>query len=104
MPIGFQPFQLSCIAQTLVDIEVLTSSSTFQASLIIVLRSMGYLTGTMILVRLYDRFHHNLLLGAFCLMAASVTLPMAYAQSIYGIYVLAAIAGVAIGAKDAGGL
>ena len=101
--IGFQTFQMTCLYQTLVDIEVVTSSSTFQASLVIVSRSLGSIVGAMILGRLYEKLHHNLLLGVFCLLAASVTLPIAYVQSIYGTYALAAIAGVAIGAKDTGG-
>ena len=94
---------MTCLYQTLIDIEVVTSSSTFQASLVIVSRSLGSILGAMILGRLYEKLHHNLLLGAFCLLAASVTLPIAYVQSIYGTYALAAIAGVAIGAKDTGG-
>ena len=94
---------MMCLYQTLIDIEVLTSSSTFQSSLIIVFRSMGYLIGAMALGRLYNKFHHNLLLGTFCLLAASATLPVAYVRSIYGIYVLVAIVGVFVGAKDTGG-
>ena len=98
----FQPLQQGCLYQTLIDIEIMTSSSTFQASLIIVFRNMGYIIGAMVLSRLYDVFHHNLLHGTFCLVAAAGTLAMAYVQSIHWVYALSAVAGVVIGAKDTG--
>ena len=90
------------MAQTLVDMEYQTSSSTAMTALIMTMRAFTTMIGNLFFGFLFDRFHHGLLLGVSCVVAAGTMQGLAFVDSILVSWTLAALNGLATGSIPVG--
>lgn len=93
----------SLLGPALGDLRERTGSSTSAISVLFVCSSLGYLAGSLLAGRGYDRrLGHRLLGGALTLLAASLV-TLAWAPSLAALAVGYAVHGVAGGGVDVGG-
>ena len=65
-------------------------------------RSLGYLTGSIVGGWLFDKFNGHVVLSLSCLSATLMMWVLPYVSSIYGLLVVIALLGVALGSLDTG--
>ena len=93
----FQGMNFTVICQTLIDLEILTTSSTEQVTTLFIWRGVGYFIGCVFLGHFYDVINHDLYLGACTLAAGGLQIGFSWTKSLLILSILVGIQGICIG-------
>ena len=97
-----QGLNYTVLPQTLVELERFTETDTGRVSVIFTWRGVGFLVGVLGLGHLFDRLHHDLLMGLSCLWVVITHCCIPLFRSIGILYIIYGCQAVAIGIISVG--
>ena len=90
------------LGPTLIELSCQVQTSLAHMSYAFTSRSVGYLTGSIVGGWLFDKYNGHVVLSVSCLWATLMMWVLPYVSSIYGLVVVIALLGVALGSLDTG--
>jgi FHS family Na+ dependent glucose MFS transporter 1 len=93
----------AAVGPTIANLAAQTHTEVSQISYMLTARWLGYLIGSFIGGRLYDRYRGHIVLGGMLLVAGLTTAAVPAAPSLWVLVVLVVVYGVGAGAVDVGG-
>ena len=93
---------MAILGPTLIELSCQIETSLAHMSYAFTSRSIGYLTGSIVGGWLFDKYNGHVVLSLSCLWATLMMWVLPYVSSIYGLVVVIALLGVALGSLDTG--
>ena len=93
---------MAILGPTLIELSCQIETSLAHMSYAFTSRSIGYLTGSIVGGWLFDKYNEHVVLSLSCLWATLMMWVLPYVSSIYGLVVVIALLGVALGSLDTG--
>ena len=93
---------MAILGPTLIELSCRIETSLAHMSYAFTSRSLGYLTGSIVGGWLFDQYNGHVVLSLSCLWATLMMWVLPYVSSIYGLVIVIALLGVALGSLDTG--
>ena len=97
-----QGTSVAILGPTLIELSCQVQTRLAHMSYAFTSRSVGYLTGSIVGGWLFDKYNGHVVLSMSCLWATLMMWVLPYVSSIYGLVVVIALLGVALGSLDTG--
>ena len=93
---------MAILGPTLIDLSCQTNTRLEHMSFAFTARSFGYLAGSIGGGWLFDKYNGHIVLSVSCIWATLMMWVLPYVTNIYGLVIVIALLGIALGSLDTG--